>query len=228
MQNSIPSPWWYRQRALVIGVIYLSGFLGGNLYDGAGTRYVSAAQTLHALPLVLELVAACWALRVWGSSYLTSATVWSANSTTDALVTGGPFAYTRNPLYLGNVLLALGIGALAPVWGWLFINIANMAFTVMLIRLEERGMRERYGEQFEAYCAHVPRHFPRLTPGAYPNAQPSLREGLRAEIFTAALAAGTVAVVADPVHGWIAFAVLYAFGITTQTVLARRRASVPV
>lgn len=227
MNTVVQSPWWYRQRALVIGLIFLAGFFGAALYSiVTDTPYVPAAQMLHAQSLVLELVAASWLLRVWGSSYLSSATVWSANSITGALVTGGPFAYTRNPLYLGNVLLALGIGALAPAWGWLFINIANMAFTVMLIRWEERGMRERYGEAFAGYCAHVPQLFPRITPGAHSTAHPALREGLRAEIFTAALLAGTIAVVADPSYGWIAFGVLYAFGITTQTVLARQRASV--
>ena len=217
MNTVTPSPWWYRRRALIMGLIYVAGFAI------RAPLYVSVAQSLHALALVLELVAASWALRVWGSSFLTSATVWSANSKTGALVTGGPFAYTRNPLYLGNVLLAFGIGALAAPWGWVFINIANMAFVVMLIRWEERGMRARYGQVFDAYCTHVPRLFPRLTPGAYSNAQPSIREGLRAEIFTGAILAGTVAVVADPTSGWAAFAALYVAGITTQIMLARKR-----
>lgn len=222
MKTIVQSPWWYRQRALVIGLIYAAGFLGAALYDGVtGTRYVPMLAVLHAMPLAIVFTAAAWALRVWGSSYLSSATVWSADSTTNALVTGGPFAYTRNPLYLGNIVLAFGLGAFAPAYGWLFINIADMAFTVMLIRWEERGMRARYGEAFDAYCAHVPQLFPRLRPGALSAATPSWREGLRAEIFTGAILAGTAAVVASRDYGWIAFIVLYIIGITTQSLLAR-------
>jgi protein-S-isoprenylcysteine O-methyltransferase Ste14 len=225
MNDSTLSPWWYRKRPLVFGLIYLAGFWAPGVYDAlTQTRYVSVLHVLRVEPLAVVLVAACWALRVWGSGYLTSATVWNANSLTGTLVTGGPFAYCRNPLYLGNVLMALGIGAFAPPFGWLFINIANMAFVVMLIRWEERGMRERYGRAFDEYCANVPQLFPRLTPGAFSDAKASLREGLRAEIFTGALLAGTIAIVVDPLYGWAVFAALYLAGITTQSLLARKRA----
>lgn len=227
MNTIVQSPWWYRQRALVMGLIYLVGFFGAALYSVlANARYVPVVEVIPwAVPVAVELVAAAWALRVWGSSYLTSATVWSANSRTGSLVTGGPFAYTRNPLYLGNVLMALGIGTFAPAFGWVFINLAQMAFIVMLIRWEERGMRERYGDAFNAYCSYVPQFFPRFTRGAVSNLRPLLQEGLRAEIFTGAILAGTIAIAVDRTYGWAVFAALYIFGITTQTVLARQRAS---
>lgn len=211
-----------------MGLIYFAGFFGTALYSSLmNVRYVPVVEVLPwAAALAVELVAAAWALRVWGSSYLTSATVWSANSRTGSLVTGGPFSYTRNPLYLGNVLMALGIGAFAPAAGWVFINLAQMAFIVMLIHWEERGMRERYGDAFSAYCAYVPQFFPRLTRGAVSHLRPLLQEGFRAEIFTGAILAGTIAIAVDRTYGWAVFAVLYVFGITTQTVLARARASV--
>jgi protein-S-isoprenylcysteine O-methyltransferase Ste14 len=228
MNTIVQSPWWYRRRALVMGLIYLAGFFGAALYSViANTPYLPAVAGIPwAVPVAVTLVALAWALRVWGSSYLTSATVWSANSRTGSLVTGGPFAYTRNPLYLGNVLMALGIGAFAPAFGWVFINLAQMAFIVMLIRWEERGMRERYGDAFNAYCAYVPQLFPRFTRGAVSSLRSSLQEGLRAEIFTGAILAGTIAIAVDRTSGWAIFAVLYIFGIATQTVLARRRASI--
>lgn len=220
------SPWWYRKRALVIGAIYLAGFWLGAFYDAMIKRpYDSFAQDLHCGIAVVAIMAVCWLVRVWGSSYLRSFTVWSANSRTDALVTDGPFAYTRNPLYLGNVLMAFGLGMLAPPPGWVFINIANMAFTVMLIRWEERGMKERYGGRFAAYCARVPQLFPRFTAAAGEPAAASPAEGLLAEIFTAAILAGSIAVVASPVYGWTIFFILYLLGITAQMLLARRAAA---
>ena len=221
------SPWWYRKRALVFGAIYLIGFWAAAYYDAMAKRpYVSAAHELHADAAVVVLMLACWAVRIWGSSYLRPSTVWSPNSRTDSLITSGPFAYSRNPLYLGNVLMALGFGMLAPSWGWLIINVLNIAFVVMLIRWEERGMRARYGERFAEYCARVPQLFPRLTPGVHSGGDASLLEGFRAEIFTGTILAGAVAIVIDPAYGWIAFMVLYAIGITAQTVLARKAAAI--
>jgi hypothetical protein len=122
--------------------------------------------------------------------------------------------------------MALGIGMFAPVAGWVFINIVQMAFIVMLIRWEERGMRARYGDAFDGYCAYVPQFFPRFTRGAISSSRPSLYEGLRAEIFTGAILAGTIAIAIDRTYGWAVFAVLYVFGITMQSVLARKRASI--
>lgn len=231
------SPWWYRKRALVFAAIYVAGFWPAALYDATARHsYIPAVDALGllwgergvpvAIAVALLLTFACWLVRVWGSGYLLSSTVWSADSRSDAFVTAGPFAYTRNPLYLGNVLLALGLGSLAPAPGWLFINIANMAFVVMLIRWEERGMRARYGERFDAYCARVPQLFPRLTPGETSNARPSLREGLRAEIFTAALLAGMIAVVVKAFYGWPLFFLFYVAGMAAQTMLARKAANV--
>jgi protein-S-isoprenylcysteine O-methyltransferase Ste14 len=144
----MPSPWWYRKRALVFGAIYLTGFLPIVSYD-------SIAHELRIVPVAVFLTLVGCVVRVWGSRYLRER---------NSFVTAGPFAYTRNPLYLGNVLLALGFGLFAPAGGWAFINIADMAFVVMLIRWEERGMRARYGERFDSYCARVPQLFPRLTP----------------------------------------------------------------
>jgi protein-S-isoprenylcysteine O-methyltransferase Ste14 len=218
MENIMPSPWWYRKRALIFGAIYLIGFL-------PIASYHSIAQDLRIVPLAVVLTFLSWALRVWGSSYLRPSIVWSADSRCNSLVTDGPFAYTRNPLYLGNVLLACGFGLLAPPAGWAFINIADMAFVVMLIRWEERGMRARFGDRFEAYCARVPQLFPRLTPARGVRIEPSLREGMSAEIFTGAVLAGSIAVASSASYGWLAFFVLYILGITTQTLVARKRAA---
>lgn len=222
------SPWWYRLRAPVMGVLYAIGFSGAAMFAQAThTPYVPVAVSLApaGFALALLLMIAAVLLRVWGSSYLRSATVWSANSLNDRLVIAGPFRYTRNPLYLGNVFMALAFGLLAPPIGFAFVVMANVAFVGALVQWEERGLRERYRRHFDSYCARVPRLFPRLTPcDDDPGARPSLREGLRAEIFSAALLAGMVAVVADRGSGWAIFGAFYAVGITAQIMLARKGA----
>lgn len=91
-----------------------------------------------------------------------------------ALNTRGPYAYVRNPLYLGNLAICLGLLLVANrSWAYLI----GLAFFVLqyffIVRAEESFLREKYGRQFDRYASLVPRWVPRLTP-AYPG---RLREG---------------------------------------------------
>lgn len=79
------------------------------------------------------------------------------------LNTHGPYAHTRNPLYLGNLLMTLGLCAIAHD-GWL-VALTALAFAVQyraIIAAEERFLRERFGAAYDAFCAQVPRFWPRL------------------------------------------------------------------
>jgi protein-S-isoprenylcysteine O-methyltransferase Ste14 len=80
------------------------------------------------------------------------------------LATSGPYAYTRNPLYLGSLLMGLGF-ALASMRAEVFMAICIFYILIYdpTIRSEERYLRDRFPE-FEAYARRVPRLLPRLTP----------------------------------------------------------------
>src|SRR5438270_175621 len=82
----------------------------------------------------------------------------------EALATSGPYAYTRNPLYLGSLLIGIGFAAAARSW-WVAVVLVVMFFAIYLpvIRSEEAFLREKFPE-FEAYAKAVPRMIPRLTP----------------------------------------------------------------
>jgi protein-S-isoprenylcysteine O-methyltransferase Ste14 len=79
------------------------------------------------------------------------------------LATGGPFAYTRNPLYLGSLILAGGFVLAARSW-WIAggIIVIFLAIYLPVIRAEETFLRERFPE-FENYARQVPRLLPRWT-----------------------------------------------------------------
>jgi hypothetical protein len=88
------------------------------------------------------------------------------------LTATGPYAYTRNPLYLGSILMALGfIVAARNPW----IGLATLLMFVMVylpvIRAEENYLRSVFAD-YDQYAAQVPRLFPRLTPYQAPAAQP--------------------------------------------------------
>ena len=80
------------------------------------------------------------------------------------LTTSGPYAYTRNPLYLGSLILAAGFAIAARSW-WVVATMLLMfiAIYVPVIAGEERHLRATFPD-YEDYARHVPRMLPRLTP----------------------------------------------------------------
>jgi len=82
----------------------------------------------------------------------------------EALAMSGPYAYSRNPLYLGSLLIGIGFALAARSW-WVGIVLIAMFFAIYVpvIRSEEAFLRERFPE-FEAYAKAVPRMIPRITP----------------------------------------------------------------
>lgn len=229
------SPWWYRGRTWVFGAVYLGGFLIAGLYAGVFRhRYIPAFRELGArlgpdgalwlLAFAAGCAAVCYALRVWGSSYLRAGTVWNPDAKSDRFVIAGPFRFVRNPLYLGTIFLAIGIGLLAPVLGFAFIVIGNIVVVLALAAHEEVLLASVYGDRFRAYAARVPSLIPRIVPVAPEgDATPSLVQGLLAEVFTAALLLGILLTLADPHHGYLYFFVLYVAGIVAQRMIARRQ-----
>ena len=82
----------------------------------------------------------------------------------ETLATTGPYAYTRNPLYLGSLLIALGFAVAARSW-WMVVAIVVMFLTIYLpvIRSEEAYLRSTFPE-FDEYAMNVPRMLPRIRP----------------------------------------------------------------
>ncbi len=80
----------------------------------------------------------------------------------EALATSGPYLYTRNPLYLGSLLIGIGFAIAARSW-WVGIGLVIMFFAIYLpvMHNEEAFLRQRFPE-FDEYVRRVPRLFPRL------------------------------------------------------------------
>ena len=82
------------------------------------------------------------------------------------LTTSGPYAYTRNPLYLGSIVIALGFAVAALSW-WIALALVVLfvAIYIPVILAEESFLRSRFSE-FDQYARRVPRLLPRLRPHA--------------------------------------------------------------
>lgn len=112
-----------------------------------------AQPTPRFLALSLALVLPGLWLRGYASGYV--------KKNAELTVTG-PYAYTRNPLYLGSMLIAFGF-ALAARSVWIAVALAVLfaAIYVPVIRSEEEYLRGVFPE-FDAYAERVPRLLPRL------------------------------------------------------------------
>ena len=84
----------------------------------------------------------------------------------EELTTSGPYAYTRNPLYLGSLIMAVGF-AIAARSGWVLLLMVLMFLVIYVpvIGAEEAFLRQKF-PSFEEYARNVPRLLPRLTPYA--------------------------------------------------------------
>ncbi|MBV9877745.1 MAG: isoprenylcysteine carboxylmethyltransferase family protein [Verrucomicrobia bacterium] len=81
------------------------------------------------------------------------------------LSTGGPYSFVRNPIYVGSMVLGLGMVGLLASWIALIPYLAVFAvFYFAVIPAEEQFLRKTFGRQYEEYCQNVPRMRPRLTP----------------------------------------------------------------
>lgn len=114
--------------------------------------------------LVLELIGLC-CLLVALVLDVTAALAFRRHRTTilphraaSALITGGPFAWTRNPIYAANTLLVSGAGLLFGI-GWLVLAaVLGAALTQKLaIEREERHLAARFGQDWQDYASRTPR-----------------------------------------------------------------------
>jgi protein-S-isoprenylcysteine O-methyltransferase Ste14 len=98
----------------------------------------------------------------------------------EALATSGPYAYTRNPLYLGSLLIGAGFAVAARSW-WVGVALVVMFFAIYVpvIRDEETFLRQKFPE-FEDYARRVPRMFPKITSHSATNDEPA---GFSADLY---------------------------------------------
>jgi protein-S-isoprenylcysteine O-methyltransferase Ste14 len=94
------------------------------------------------------------------------------------LTVTGPYAHTRNPLYLGSMLIAAGFAVALLSWPVaLVLALGFTAIYVPVIASEERFLRATFAG-FDDYCRSVPRMIPRLSPASHPGVGSSpLEEG---------------------------------------------------
>jgi protein-S-isoprenylcysteine O-methyltransferase Ste14 len=139
--------------------IFLSRVFGATLLAGllaARSRYFGPGTAGAELALLtgLALATAAMAGRMWCSLFI-------AGRKNNTLVTVGPYARCRHPLYFFNLVGAVGVGAASGLISVTLLVLAAFAFyyPVVMAR-EEAYLAERHGEAYAAYALNVPRFWP--------------------------------------------------------------------
>jgi protein-S-isoprenylcysteine O-methyltransferase Ste14 len=115
-------------------------------------RHVLAGALLIVLAVVLNI----WADRVFKAAH----TPVRPDEIPIRLVTRGPFAWSRNPMYVGLVLLLLGAAlVVGTVPFWFLPGILWLVLATVFVRHEELVLREQFGAEFDTYCRTVNRWF---------------------------------------------------------------------
>ncbi|MEO8233704.1 MAG: isoprenylcysteine carboxylmethyltransferase family protein [Ignavibacteriota bacterium] len=137
-----------------------------------------------AIALLGELI------RLWGVSWAGSETRTTGGVGGTFLVISGPFAHVRNPLYVGNILMYLGLGIMSMSL-FPYLQIVAILFFIMqylfIVNEEEEFLKTKFSSDYKKYLDNVPRFGWRLTPykdGSIPQPEFILSKGLKSETRT--------------------------------------------
>jgi protein-S-isoprenylcysteine O-methyltransferase Ste14 len=132
--------------SVVLGMFYPLPWIGdifGDILVGAGW-------------VALFGVAALWVTAI--RTMVRAKTTLNPNAEPDHLVTSGPFGITRNPMYLANTLLLIGVSFITGIgWFLLFAFLAAFATQKLAIEKEEKMLAAKFGKKYRDYAKRVRR-----------------------------------------------------------------------
>ncbi len=125
--------------------------------------YANVERNSLIIGLLLSLLGEI--IRISGVAHIGGVSRTKTYSTGQKLITSGLFSHVRNPLYIGNFFLSLGMIVTANVH--LFFTLGFIAFFfvqyIPIIRWEEQNLRNTFGSEFDDYITRVPRWIPKLS-----------------------------------------------------------------
>ena len=140
-------------------------------------------------------------IRLWGVTYAGSLTRTTTAVKAQYLVTSGPFAHVRNPLYVGNILVYLGFGIISMAL-FPYLQISALIWFVLqyilIINIEEEFLEDKFGDEYRNYKDLVPKFLPNIRAAKINNEfpiVPNFKKGLKSEIRTIQ-AVSTVSIIA--------------------------------
>lgn len=131
--------------------------------------FAKPTEVTMAVGAVLALLGET--MRFWGVAYAGSLTRVTGSVGAPEVVVAGPYAYTRNPLYIGNIMMYCGVGIMSNALSPWLVLVAFAYFAVqysMIVSLEEEFLEREFGDVYLQFRKDVPRFFPRFVPNRHP------------------------------------------------------------
>lgn len=149
---SVPFDWAYRFRGVLMAPPYLFivlAFFGETEHD------------LLLWPVGLTIFGLGVGIRIWAQMHLHYRL-----RIRKALTRTGPYVYVRNPIYIGNTLMLLGLTVVSELLWFLPVMLLwCMALYSFVVRREEAHLEDKYGEPYRQFLRDVPRWMPHRAPG---------------------------------------------------------------
>lgn len=120
------------------------------------------ALSLGALFYFTGLSLVFWGRLTLGNLYFVSSSLGSQLFAEHRLITRGPYALVRHPMYLGIMLTGAGGLLLYRTWTFILVLITGLG-TILRARREEAALAAEFGEEWQEYCRRVPGWWPSLS-----------------------------------------------------------------
>lgn len=141
----IPTPVW------LVGLIVAALLIGEALELPA----VAQQRPVGVVVLVAGFLWSAWAVLTFRRH---RAEIRPSSTVHPTFVTSGPFRWSRNPMYLGSLVMGVGAALIAGTWlMWLVPVVLFLLQNFVIIPFEERSMQHTFGEEYDAYRARVRR-----------------------------------------------------------------------
>lgn len=141
-------------------ILFVLGFVAGLLADGVvPLTLLGAERRAIAVPLGWGAILIGLLLMLWGiATFARFRTAVMPHLPASRLITGGPYRFTRNPMYVGLTLTYGGLALLIDTaWPLLLLPLVLALLVLVVIRREERYLERAFGESYREYRARVRR-----------------------------------------------------------------------
>jgi len=140
-------------RAAVVFIAFTGTF------SAIAAPFMPGGSHREGLVLIADILAtAGLAYSVWGLAYLRRS--FSIVPEARRLVTGGPYSLSRHPVYLGEILAAVGINLATAGWPGALLILYFIVCELFRIRWEERVLAHAFPDDYPPYALRVPRYLP--------------------------------------------------------------------
>lgn len=141
---------WQFWSTWILGTIGMIGVPVVGILDSETLGYTHWSRFLIGGSLILFAVPfAIWAIR--------TLSVHQTSGLKGTLVTRGPYQYTRNPQYVADILLYIGVILITSSFMALMTGILVILWFALAPFSEEPWLQQQFGKQYEEYCNNVPR-----------------------------------------------------------------------